>query len=38
LNSRNSRSTHKTMKHNAKMRKNHRIQQPGFDVQRFGGK
>ncbi len=38
FNSRNSRSTHKTMKHNAKMRKNHRIQQPGHDVQRFGGK
>ena len=38
LNSRNSRSTHKSMKHNAKMRKHHRIQQPGHDVQRFGCK
>ena len=38
LNYRNSRSTHKTMKNNAKMRKDRRIQQPGHDVQRFGGK
>ena len=28
----------KNQKHNVMMRKHHRIKQPGFDVQRFGGK
>ena len=31
-------NTNVSMKHNANMRRHHRIQQPGFDVQRFGHK
>ena len=34
----NTLGSQKSMKNNAKMRKHHRIQQPGFDVQRFGHK
>jgi hypothetical protein len=31
-------NTKDNQKHNVMMRKHHRIKQPGFDVQRFGGK
>ena len=34
----NKNNTKKNQKHNVMMRKHHRIKQPGFDVQRFGGK